>query len=200
MDTARKHDWDADFSAPDVALARDTCEHVVEFYDNDAYLVDLVARFLGVGLVGAEPLVAILTEPHRRAVCERLTSVGFDVDAAIRDRQLRFEDAQAMLERVMIDGMPDTHRVRISLGGILREVQQGPYARNRTRVFGEMVDILWRRGDQIAAVRLEELWNGLQMNQPFHLLCAYCMGNRYRESHATSVHQIHRVHTRVLTG
>jgi len=199
LSTARNHDWHHGFSAPDVVFSSNEQEHVVQFYEDDAFLVDLVARFLGVGLVGSEPLVAVLTEPHRHAVCERLAAVGFDVDAAIHEGQLRLEDAHAMLDRLMVDRMPDADRVRILLGGVLRESQQGKFGRKRTRVFGEMVDVLWRRGDEISAVHLEELWNGLQFNHPFHLLCAYCMNSTYRETHATSVHQIHRVHTRALS-
>ena len=200
MKTPRNHDWHEGFSAPDVAFDPDDRQHVVQFYDDDAYLVDLVARFLGVGLVGSEPLVAIVTEPHRRAVCARLAAVGFDVDTAIHEGQLHFEDAHALLERLMVDGMPDAVRVRILVGGLLREAQTGKHGPKRTRVFGEMVDILWHRGDEIAAVRMEELWNGLQVDHPFHLLCAYCMNHTYRETHATSIDQIHRAHTRVLAS
>ncbi len=192
-------DWDAGFSAPDVVLMPDGREHVVQFYDSDAYLVELVARFLGAGLVGAEPLVAVVTAAHRQAVCDRLASVGFDIDAAIHDGQLLLVDAQATLDQLMVDGMPDADRVRVTLGEVLRATQKGRYGRKRARVFGEMVDILWRGGDHIAAIHLEELGNSLQLDHPFHILCAYCMGSTYRETHATSVHQIHRVHTRVLT-
>jgi hypothetical protein len=199
VSTARRKNWHGGFRAPEVTLAPDGREHVVQFYEDDVYLVDLVARFLGVGLVGSEPLVALVTEPHRHAVCERLATVGFDVDAAIHDGQLRFEDPHVTLERVMAGGMPDADRVRILMGGILRETRTGRYGRKRTRVFGEIVDVLWRRGDQIAAIRLEELWNGLQCDHPFHLLCTYCMDSTYRETHATSIHQIHKAHSRVLT-
>jgi hypothetical protein len=192
--------WCESLMAPEVILNPEDREHVVQFYDDDIYFVDLVARFLGVGLVASEPVVAVLTETHRHAVCERLLAVGFDIDAAVRDGQLHFEDAHKLLDRLMADGMPDADRVRILVGGFLREIEKGRYGRKRTRVFGEMVDILWHRGDEIAAVRMEELWNGLQFNHPFHLLCAYCMDCMYRETHATSVEQIHRAHTRVLAS
>ena len=42
-----------------------------------------------------------------------------------------------------------------------------------------MVDLLWRAGNRLAAVRLEELWNELARLQCFTLLCAYSMGNFY---------------------
>ena len=49
------------------------------------------------------------------------------------------------------------------------------------RAYGEMVDVLWRRGEKSAALRLEELWNELQARRSFTLLCAYAMGKFYKE-------------------
>jgi len=42
-----------------------------------------------------------------------------------------------------------------------------------TRVFGEMVALLWAAGDVTSALRLEELWNEAGELAPFSLLCAY---------------------------
>jgi hypothetical protein len=41
------------------------------------------------------------------------------------------------------------------------------------RAFGEMVALLWERGDQAATVRLEHLWNDFCRMQTLLLLCAY---------------------------
>jgi hypothetical protein len=43
------------------------------------------------------------------------------------------------------------------------------------RAFGEMVDVLWHRGQEQAALVLEELWNDLGGTKPFSLLCGYCL-------------------------
>ncbi len=43
------------------------------------------------------------------------------------------------------------------------------------RAYGEMVDVLWQRGERDAAIRLEEFWNDLAKLQTFSLLCAYEM-------------------------
>ena len=40
-------------------------------------------------------------------------------------------------------------------------------------VYGEMVGLLWSQGMTISAMHLEELWNELQCELPFSLLCGY---------------------------
>jgi len=49
-------------------------------------------------------------------------------------------------------------------------------------VYGEMVDVLWRRGDTRAAIQLEMLWNDLANRHDFSLLCGYAMGNFYKDA------------------
>ena len=43
----------------------------------------------------------------------------------------------------------------------------------RVRAFGEMVAVLWARGDQAATVRLEHLWHNLCQRHEFSLFCTY---------------------------
>ena len=43
-------------------------------------------------------------------------------------------------------------------------------------IYGEMVNLLWERGDVMAAMRLEGLWNELGAGIDFSLLCGYRTG------------------------
>ena len=52
----------------------------------------------------------------------------------------------------------------------------------KLRIFGQMVDVLWREGQQDAAIHLERLWNQLAHKQSFSLLCGYAMGDFYKDS------------------
>jgi signal transduction histidine kinase len=65
------------------------------------------------------------------------------------------------------------------------------------RLYGEMVDLLWRDGNTEGALQLEQLWNDLAHTYEFSLLCAYAMGNFYRSGDAERFQQICRHHTRV---
>ena len=58
-----------------------------------------------------------------------------------------------------------------------------------------MVDVLWKQGQEAAAIRLEMLWNKLAMTHDFSLLCGYAMGNFYRDAGRAA---IHHQHTHVL--
>ena len=61
-----------------------------------------------------------------------------------------------------------------------------------------MVDVLWTRGDSKAAIRLEELWNEAQHEHSFTLLCAYVMGNFYREGDPEKFMEVCRTHSHVV--
>jgi hypothetical protein len=45
-----------------------------------------------------------------------------------------------------------------------------------------MVDVLWKRDQTAAAIRLEMLWNDLARSHQFGLLCGYAMGSFYKGS------------------
>jgi hypothetical protein len=51
--------------------------------------------------------------------------------------------------------------------------------RQQCRVYGygDAVDVLWKRGNPEAAVRLELLWNRARKRADFSLLCAYAVDN-----------------------
>jgi hypothetical protein len=55
------------------------------------------------------------------------------------------------------------------------------------RIFGQMVDVLWQRGEHHAAIRLEVLWNELAHTQAFSLLCGYAMGHFYKDANFDDV-------------
>ena len=92
---------------------------------------------------------------------------------------LRFIDADAMLDELLVDGAPDRARFSAHVGTALEQAGAGDVL---VRAYGEMVDILWRDGRESAALRLEEMWNELTTGRRFSLLCAYRMGNFYRET------------------
>jgi hypothetical protein len=54
-----------------------------------------------------------------------------------------------------------------------------------------MVDVLWRKGQTAAAIRLETLWNDLSRTHEFKLLCGYAMGNFYKGSATDDITAVH---------
>ena len=171
-------------------------EHTVQFYEEEAFLHETVARYLGAGLIADEPIVVIGTAPHCRAFRDSLSEKGFDVERAGAEGRLTFLDARTTLARFMVEGMPEWELFRSSVGAIIDD-RLASSERKRVRLYGEMVDVLWRDGLPQAAIRLEELWNDLSRLQPFSLLCAYRMGNFFKEVHAEHFTRICKTHDHV---
>lgn len=131
--------------------------HAVAFYDNDEVLTEQVAKFLDMSRPGTAIVVA--TRAHRAAFERHLTT---------RAPRYISLDAETLLAEVMVDNFPDEGRLRAAVGGLFETVGEGPIS-----IFGEMVALLWERGDVAAALKLEKLWNGLADDHRFSLFCAY---------------------------
>ena len=79
------------------------------------------------------------------------------------------------------------------VGGLVDE-----FAGRPLRIFGEMVDLLSRRGRVDEAIELEELWNDLQRTRSFSLLCGYRLDVFDSAVQAGPLPSVCRVHSHVL--
>jgi hypothetical protein len=171
------------------------CEHLLQIYaDEDAFLKSLEG-FVASGLEAGDGVVVIATQSHRDALNEHLRQRGFDLAAASQCDQFIALDAEETLARFMIDGWPDDDRFKRMVAEIVGRA--GSNGR-RVRAFGEMVSILWSRGDCGATVRLEYLWNNLCRQGTFALFCAYPKIG-FTESPDIAVQAICAVHSRVIS-
>jgi signal transduction histidine kinase len=171
--------------------------HTVQFYENEGFLSEAVCDYLAAGLTVGQALVVIATAAHRDAFSRRLGSEGFDVEGASRDGWLTMLDARETLSTFMIDGMPDPERFRAAVGPVIERaiLRSGNPV---VRLYGEMVDLLWKDGNTEGAIRLEDLWNALERHYTFSLLCAYAMDNFYKSSDQERFQEICRQHTHVI--
>jgi hypothetical protein len=168
--------------------------HAVRFYDSSDSLCRIVAGFLYDGLKADQPALAIATPDHLVGIVGALRARGLDVDALKTAGDLLLLDAQEMLGTFMVDGMPDPDRFKIFGVQVIERACHG--RRHCTiRAYGEMVDVLWKQGQSVAAIRLEMLWNTLAASKDFSLLCGYAMGNFYKGSqqHEICGHHSHLV-------
>ena len=158
-------------SAPAANLARSDFGHAVRFYSDDRSFFDELTDFAAAVLRTREPVIMVATDEHCKLIREMLTQKGCDPE---RNHHLLLLEAEATMERFLIDNRPDPVRFRdLMLRNLARA--RGGYGRNEQRVtiFGEMVAILWSQGNPKAALELEELWNDLGRTQRFALICAY---------------------------
>ena len=124
------------------------------------------------GLRAGNSVVLVTTKEHRLDLVSRLSDTGVKLATAAREGRLTLLDADDTLAGFMRDGRPDQLLFRQSVGAVLHSSRNGKGSRALT-VFGEMVAVLWQRGEKDAALELEELWNDAISERAFHLHCAY---------------------------
>src|SRR5207245_9389618 len=146
------------------------------------FLFDAVAHFAGAGLAAGEPVLIVATEPHRMAFAQLLRRNGCRVEEAVASGLLTMLDAQETLVRFMVGNEPDAERFYSVLGETLQN-SRAHRSQVRVRVFGEMVDLLWRGGNRAAAIRLGELWDELARRHSFTVLCACALVRSYVPGH-----------------
>jgi signal transduction histidine kinase/ActR/RegA family two-component response regulator len=178
-----------------------TCEHIVQFYENEAAVCDSVAQFLGDGLVRGEAVLVVAGEKNRRGISAALRNGGHDPDQARAEGRFTELDAEDTLGSFMQGdlrrGMPDDASFRRAIGRALdRARSHRPEL--KLRVYGEMVDILTARGNEAATARLEELWNDLGGTRSFQLYCGYSLNNFPRAEDGEAFRRICALHTHVV--
>jgi hypothetical protein len=168
--------------------------HAVQFYQSDASLIAIVAKFLADGFMQSQPGVVIATPEHCAAIEESLATYQLDVKRMKQLGDLVMLDACEVLDTIMVDGMPHPPLFRHVVGTMFSEAAR-IHPEGTIRAYGEMVNVLWKDGLTAAAIRLETLWNELAKSYDFKLLCGYSMGNLYKDA---AVGEITRQHSHLL--
>jgi len=138
-----------------------------------------IAEFIAEGFANGDPVVVISTSESRRAIEAHLASpAGEPVDL---DRRwgARWLDSPRVLERILVDGLPDTNAFDKAMNAILFNGFSKSNAR-RIRVYHDLVDVLRNRGSLDAAVLVLRLWRDLCARYD-DLLLAYTVADWYRE-------------------
>ena len=151
------------------------------FYENDQSLARIVADFLGEGFVRGSPGIVVATATQRAAIIRELTDRSLEVAELQRSDDLLLLDAEEMLSRFMIDGKPDATRFWDQMSAVIERVSRGRTSCT-VRIFGQIADVLWRRGAGDAAIRLEVLWNQMAHMGAPSLVCFYAIGNFYKDA------------------
>jgi hypothetical protein len=145
-------------------------QHFVQFYDDDAALMESVAGFFGAGLRSRAACIAIATSEHRLHLGARLRARGFEMDEAVRTGQYIALDAATVLEALMAGDEPDPARFDEIVEPVIAAAElRHPHV----LAFGEMVALLSADKKHSAAVALEKFWNQLAVRHSFSLFCAY---------------------------
>jgi hypothetical protein len=157
-------------------------DHLAQLYGDPEFLVEAVAQYVGTGLGLGEAGIVIARPEHRARFARALEREGLYPSPALR-----------MLDAT--DALPEWTVFHQTVGGAIAELRlQYP----AVRVYGEMADILWQRGEQKAAMRLEEFWNELGRLQTFSLLCSYGIDSLEARSYGAALDALCRCHTHLI--
>ena len=146
-------------------------DHVVQPYRDERVLVDAVTFYAGTALGRGESVILVATHDHLAAIEEHLAQRRFELADLKQWGVLTTRNAAELLYGFMVDGLPDPVLFRALMGQMVQKAAARSRRRN-VRVYGEMVNLLWRINLR-AAHRLEALWNDLLAAHDMSLFCAY---------------------------
>jgi hypothetical protein len=96
----------------------------------------------------------------------------------------------------MVDGWPDENQFRDVVDDILERARGKG---RKVRAFGEMVALMWARGEHAATVRMEYLWHELCAREMFCLFCAYPKIG-FTEDPSQSMARVLAAHSKILSA
>jgi len=166
--------------------------HSVHIYSDDEALISRLCGIFASSLRMGDSALVIATAQHRDQLVNSLADAGINLRHCAREERYAMFDADELLAQFMRNGMPDRTLFAERVGSLLAAAQKRARSRNRrVTAFGEMVAILWDRGEKAAALTLEQLWNEALRNNSFHLHCAYPRNIFDNVGDLDSVHSLH---------
>jgi hypothetical protein len=170
------------------------CEHMVQIYGDDRVFLDGLEGFVGAGLRAGESAIVIATATHLHGLEERLRANGIDIERARAEDRYVARLAEDVLARFMEKDWPHETRFLQAMTETIDRARGG--TGRKVRAFGEMVAILWSRGNHAATIHLELLWTKLLARERFPLFCAYPRDTFSRNA-TESIVEICRIHSRI---
>jgi hypothetical protein len=172
-------------------------DHVVQLYQDQDFLNRAVCRFAGAALANGEGVILVPTAEHWNAFRPRLEAEGVDVTAAQDRGQLTVVDADETLPRFMRNAMPEAP-VFLGLAGEIIARTRGGGRYPKVRWWGEMVNVLWERGDVAASMNLEDLFDRVAQEQDIAIFCSFVMDNFNGEIHTHMLPRLGENHSHLI--
>jgi hypothetical protein len=171
-------------------------DHIVQLYQDQQFLNRAVCRFSAAAIANGEGVILIPTIAHWDAFKSRLKD-EVDVQAAEERGQLTIVNADEFLPAFMRDGMPDSP-VFLGLAANVVSRARGEGRYPKVRCWGEMVSLLWERGDIAASMNLEDLFDQLAQQQNMAVFCSFLMDNFNGEVHARILPRLGENHSHLI--
>lgn len=172
-------------------------DHIVQLYQDQEFLNRAVCRFAAAALANGEGVILVPTIAHWDAFRPRLEGEGVDVKAAQSRGQLTIVDADDLLPSFMRDAMPDSPVFLGLAADVITQVRgDGKYP--KVRWWGEMVNVLWERGEVAASMNLEDLFDQLSDQHGIAIFCSFLMDNFNGDVHARMLPRLGENHSHLI--
>ena len=158
VDGSRKdHEFD------EGASTKPQLRHEVQYYSDDAVFLESFAHFISASLKDGKAAIVVFNESQRHGLLQRLKAEGLNVAGAIESGTLVPLDNAETLSTFMVNGVLDPARLFETVGGVIQRTAESATRDQKRRVAlcGECAPLLWAEGKVDAAIRLEQLWNGV---------------------------------------
>ena len=172
-------------------------DHIVQLYQDQEFLSRAVCRFAGAAIANGEGIILVPTLIHWHGIRPRLEAEGVDVEAARRRGQLTVVDADEFLPRFMRDSMPDSPLFLGLAADVIGEAHAGGRY-EKVRWWGEMVNVLWERGNAAASMNLEDLFDQLAHKHDIAIFCSFLMDNFDGDVHARMLPRLGTNHSHLV--
>jgi hypothetical protein len=172
-------------------------DHIVQLYQDQDFLSSAVCRYIGAGLANGEGIILFPTLTHWNAFRTRLEGEGVDVHTAQERGQLTVFDANEFLPSLVRDAMPDPRVFNGVIGDIVGKARAGG-SYPKVRAWGELVAVLWERGDVAASMNLEDLFDQLNQKIGIAMFCSYLMDNFNGDVHAHMLPRLGTNHSHLI--
>ena len=172
--------------------------HEAAFYENDASMVDALARFAGSTLKVGKTVIVAVTAPRRARLDERLQAEGIDVDLVLRGGKYLPVDVAEMLSWIMTDGRPDEARFwDFAFGLMMRAASASPDDHPHLAACGECASFLVEHGQLDAAIALEHMCDEFARACSVDVCCPYVFPAESGRRDADACRRIGAAHSAV---
>jgi hypothetical protein len=170
---------------------------VVQLYRDAEFYVEAITHFAAEGVARGESVILAATRQNQEKLCERLRNKGLDHEALLRQGQLTLIDADQTLPKFMVGATPDGEKFK-ALGHAAIERARADGKFKRVRWWGEMVNVLYERGNQDASHQLEQHLNEIALENPVSIFCSFLMDPFDRDIYGGAFQDVCATHSHVI--
>lgn len=146
--------------------------NIVQVCQDDIFQAEAVTQYIQEGLSKDEAVVIYARPSLRKSVIRKLEQVGIEVGNYKQLGQIKFFDVEYILSCFYTEDIVNESSFQDLIGSSLQDLRP---RFGKIRIFGEMVNVLWKNGEYEAAMKLEECWNNLSRKFEFSLLISYSL-------------------------